>query len=503
MRWHIKRTKLLLALIPIISIVFYLLTANHNLYADQSFAAFDIYSSICDIADKEAGKDSPKDYSAAENFAIAAGVFLRTDKAQSTTTGTITAMGFYKQNVVNFRAIDGSHLFAESVSLSAIASVAEQKYFKDGAILYKKGYTKGSTVTGWPTDITELDPVVYRKRYGVVPRDICKYSVTKQSVQSGQLLSMGDGTYTFELVLDPEEAQKYGRYEMSTFAGTASFPEFLSCRIVYTIDSDWKILKIDGYDVYNIDIMGGIKATSVLNEVFTYEENGMPERAQPFIDYVPTGIGSGVETEKGPADYLSEAFGPYISGTKSLALTADITVFAETLPVTGLIDIANADYRFAVGDLFAVYRRDKLYLSAGENKLMLDTAALTSLLGGGGNHSASGGESPLSGDILGALFAEHEIKITDESVHILMPFNLLGIGFDVDMGLKRHADDTVTADTIDATLTFGGVQVIVAAKITDSVSLPAFKANEYTSLSPLLQAVRNTTAVPALRIDGE
>ena len=135
MRWHIKRTKLLFALIPIISIAFYVLTANNDIYADQSFTEFDIYRLISTTAKPQEGKNSPLDYSAAENFAIAADVYLNTDSVQSTTNGTVTAMGFYKQTVLNYRSKRGGHIFSESVSLSAIASVAEQRYFKDGALL--------------------------------------------------------------------------------------------------------------------------------------------------------------------------------------------------------------------------------------------------------------------------------------------------------------------------------------------------------------------------------
>ena len=90
MRWNLKRSKLLLALIPILSIVFYIFTVDHSLYADQSFIAFDIYRQICDTAQPVAGKNSPSDYSAAENFAIAADVYAKTDSVQCTITGQIT-----------------------------------------------------------------------------------------------------------------------------------------------------------------------------------------------------------------------------------------------------------------------------------------------------------------------------------------------------------------------------------------------------------------------------
>ncbi len=504
MRWNLKRSKLLLALIPIISIVFYIFTIDHNLYADQSFVAFDIYRRISDtaVADPDT---TPDDYSAAENFAIAAGVYLDTDSVQSTTNGTVTAMGFYKQTVINFRAKTDGHMFNESVSLSAIASVAEQRYFKDGALLYRSGKASGSAVKSWSTQIIEFDPAVYRQRYGVVPQEICKYSVTDQSILSERFLSdNGDGTRTYELVLDAEEAQKYSRYEMMTYAGVTAFPEFLTCRIEFTIDNAWHIREICAYDTYKIALMGGIKCDSRMVETFTYP-GAMPERAQIFIDYVPTGNTGTVDTDKGPADYLNEAFGDYISGNKPLYLTGEAVIKDETLPFSASFDLVGGDYRFALGDrIFGVYRGTTLYLAMGDGKYAVNTDDLSALFSALPDNAASGNAfADLNFDtLLSTLFENYTLTETDESIHIRMPFALFGIGFDVDMGLRKIADDAVTADTIDATVTVGDTPIDVAIRITDSVSLPAFDATEYVSLRPLLDAVAQTLAKDAYGIDG-
>ena len=510
MRWHLKRTKLLFALIPIISIVFYVVTANNSLYANQSFVAFDIYQQICDTAKPQTGKDSPEDYSASENFAIAADVYRNADCAQSTTVGTVTAMGFYKQSVQNYRSKANGELFNESLSLSAIASVAEQRYFKNGALLYRKGNTSGDKVKDWEESVTELSSALYRQRYGVVPQDVTKYAVTTESVVSGELVSANaDGTYTYKLILDAAEAQKFARYEMMTYAGVSSFPEFKKCELTFTIDKDWKMLSIESFDVYKIALMGGTECQSHLTETFSYEEIplsqrayesiSMPQRAKIFIDYVPTGNSGNISQEKGPADYLNEAFGEYISGLKPLCLQAQATIAGETLNVQGVIDIGANDFRFRIGEnIFAVYKENTLYLALGDNKYTLpmqDVSALTAALG------LDLGEIELDTSILGTLFENHTITETDTHIHILMPFTLQSVKFDVDMGLKK-TDDTVTADTIDATVTVKDISVTANVQVVESVELPAFNQTEYVSLSPALAAVRNTLGLPAYRIDG-
>ncbi|MDE6399218.1 MAG: hypothetical protein K2L51_07845 [Clostridiales bacterium] len=504
MRWHIKRTKLLFALIPIISIAFYILTANNNIFADQSFSAFDIYKQISDTAELTPGKDSPADYTAAENFAIAAGVYLKADAVQSVTNGTVTAMGFYKQTVLNEHIRYNGHIFSESISLSAIASVAEQRYFKDGALLFRKGNASGNAVKSWSDSITELTTAVFRQRYGVVPQEITKYSVTKESITEGKLISHNaDGTHTYELTLDPELAQQYARYEMMTFAGVTAFPNFLSCRLVFTIDDTWHIQTLESYDTYKIDLMGGIKCDSRLTETYSFENVSMPDRAQIFIDYVPTGNAGGVDDERGPADYLNEAFGDYISGQRALCLTADFDIRGETLPLRARIDIAGGDYRFMLGnEIFAAYTGNDVYVKAGENKYTLSVADALALA-----KSAGGGKTPArnlsAADLLGILFENYTLTQTDTHVYIRMPFTLFGVDLDVNMGLRKTDEEGhVTADTIDATIQIAGVTATADIRITDAVLLPEIAASEYVSLSPLLTAVKNTVELPAYMLGG-
>ena len=504
MRWHIKRTKLLFALIPIISIAFYILTANNNIFADQSFSAFDIYKQISDTAELTPGKDSPTDYTAAENFAIAAGVYLKADAVQSVTNGTVTAMGFYKQTVLNEHIRYNGHIFSESISLSAIASVAEQRYFKDGALLFRKGNASGSSVKSWSDTITELTTAVFRQRYGVVPQEITKYSVTAESILEGSLVAHNaDGTHTYELVLDPELAQQYARYEMMTFAGVTAFPNFLSCRLVFTIDDTWHMQTLESYDTYKIDLMGGVKCDSRLTETYTFEGVTMPDRAQPFIDYVPTGNTGGVDSERGPADYLNEGFGDYISGKRALCLTADFALLGETFPLRARIDIAGGDYRFMLGDrIFAAYTGDKVFVALGENKYTLTVSDALALAKACGN-----GKTPAlnlsAADLLGILFENYTLTQTDTHVYIRMPFELFGIGLDVNMGMRILDEDLhVTADTIDAVINVAGVQAAADVRIVDDVTLPALVESEYRSLKPLFTAVQNTVALPAYRLGG-
>lgn len=502
MRWHIKRTKLLLALIPIISIVFYILTANHNIFADQSFSAFDIYQFICDRSEPVPGKNSPADYTAAENFAIANDVYLKADAVGSVTEGTVTAMGFYKQVVANEHIRVGDHIFNESVSLSSIASVAEQRYFKDGALLYRKGNASSNTVKSWANGVTELTVNTYRQRYGLVPQEITKYAVNSDSIKSGSLVSEnGDGTFTYELVMNAMAAQEFSRYEMMTFAGVTAYPEFLSCRLIFTIDDSWHIRTLESYDTYKIDLMGGVKCDSHLLETYSFENVTMPERAQIFIDYVPTGNTGNIDNERGPADYLNEAYGDYISGKRKLALAAEFALKEDKLPLRAEIDITGNDFRFALGDeVFAAYTGDKVYVALGDNKYTFALSDANGLL----SSTGAGDKLPTdmtAADLLDILFADYTMTETDTHVYIRMPFTLMGIDLDVNMGLKKEGE-RVQADTIQATIRYKDIEATADVAVQDAVTLPALNISEYTSLAPLLRAVNDTVALPAYRLQG-
>lgn len=493
MRLRLKRTKLLFALIPIISIAFYILTANNNIYADQGFTEFDIYQ-ITSTSSKPVDGKTPEDYTAAENFAIAAQVYLDTDCVQSTQNGSVTAMGFYKQTVMNYRCKRDGQIFSESISLSAIASVAEQRYFKDKALLYRKGEAKGGAVKSWSDTITELSVPTYRQRYGVVPQEICKYAVNEASVKSGKFVSKNaDGTYTYELVLNPDEAYRFARYEMMTYAGVTSFPEYLTCRLVFTMDPNWVMREIKSYDTYKIDLMNGVKCDSTLTETYTYEKDFMPERAQKFIDYVPTGATGDISTGKSPSDYLNEAYGDYISG-KPLKIDAQVSILGDTFPLKAVIDIGKADYRFTLGDLYGCYTDGNVYLKAGDNALKLDTADL--------NDMVSMPEIGLSDDILDTLFENYTISESDTHITINMPFNLFGCEFKVNMGLLKQDDGSVTADTIDATVAVNAIKIKVKAQTVDELTLPAPVPSEYEDIKPLISAAVKTAEQNTLGLSG-
>ena len=102
---------------------------------------------------------APTDYSAYENFCIAAGVLNDASYFRADTDGTIIASVFgapYNQKLEGHRVQKDGRLFHEVNSTSTMKSVGEQRFFADDAILmrtakYKKGVPNlGSIIRNYP-----------------------------------------------------------------------------------------------------------------------------------------------------------------------------------------------------------------------------------------------------------------------------------------------------------------------------------------------------------------
>lgn len=504
---RLKRSHLLLAFIPILALVFYVLTANNNIYADRSYFPININTIISDTKEKPLS-GSPADYSAQDNFAIAAGIILdntATPFYKSVTTGKIVANILnYTQEVENTKVVKNGEIFAESISLSAFASVAEQKYFKNNHNLYRKAKTSGKKVESWPDEIRKLSDDYFSANYGVIPREITKYSVTKDSYLEGNLVSQNsDGTYTFNMKLNAEKAQYYAMREIMTFAGIDVEPKFFDSKLTYTLDSNWRVLEILAEDNYEISMMGGTKCKSTLREVFTYTGD-MPERAQIFIDHLPPEDPTDPEKPgKTIIDYLSEGFADYITNNKPINLDASINI-GYVLPIKARIDIANSEFKIKLGDTYIEFSDDVLYIDNVTHKGKITSAELKAAAEKMGIDISLG--NMFGEDMLEILFADSKIIETDSTVTVTMKFNLLGLNISANIVLNKQPDGSVVADSITGSIPidFNGMKIPIAikAKLVDGVELPEIDRESFISYNELIDSVANTVTSKTFEIDS-
>lgn len=481
MKKYMKRTKLLFALVPLIAIIFYMLTANVGLYAEQTYTPMDVNTSIVSTKPKPL-TGTPLEYSAIDNFSFAADVLNSARFFRSETTGEVIAnIGIkYVQEVQNSRVVKGKDIFTSAKSLSSMKKVAEQKYFSGSTILYRGASGFSGSNVNWSDKVTQMGKEVFGARYGVIPREITKYVFNESTVKSAELIAQSDNLVTFRYIMDEVTAPEYSKKEMRTMGGAKSDPTFSSCIMEVTMTKDWQVQKIVSLDTYRIDIpgLGGMNCTGELTEVFydiDSESGIMPPEAEIFQNFVPSGEDDEEITQpKSPADYLAEAFAPYMSG-EEINLTADIDFFNKHIDLDASINIATNSFKFNASNLaFIAIEDGKLYFDINNNKGYVTMENVTKLL------KEFSGDFDINdifgGDILTTLFENARIIESETQVHIIMPVELMDIKIDIDMGLKKAADGAVSIGKIVAKIDlskFFPTTLKVDVNFADSVSMPS------------------------------
>ena len=212
------------------------------------------------LSDIMAKPDSgtPADYSPQENAAIALGVIRDIGKYNTEMTGDINAnIGFmtYVQNMKDIKIVNGDEMYQESVSLSSMANVAQQKYIQDNNKIFlvrSADNISGQNVT-WSDDITD-----FGKTYTDTP-DYCQmafspYVVSKNTILSAKVVEESEDKYVYTYELDPETAPAYYRRQVKTLSGSQKNPLFHSVQLTIEMDKDWKPIKITMNENYDISI---------------------------------------------------------------------------------------------------------------------------------------------------------------------------------------------------------------------------------------------------------
>ena len=396
---------------------------------------------------------SPADYSAYENFCIAAGVLYDSPSFEAITDGTVTASVFgapYNQYLTAQRVKIGDRIFHTMISTSTMKSIGEQRFFAGDTILMRKGKYKMSKLSGWG-DIGLVSVDEFSQLYGFIPREICPYIINESTFLEGGFVSSEDGLSTYYLILDPETAPERYKRQVATLGGANKLPQFKSIKLTFTIDDQWIIKQHTVQEEYFISIpgLGDMNCKSTVTDTFNIDGNlDFPEDAQPFLNLAPGSVGDlDTSTEMGEADYLAAAFGEYLGG-KPLSFSANINALGASVPLEGYLDLSAIDIRLSIGDLlYVVYKDGTVYIRSGEGKIKIETSELTPLLEelkpllDGAGIDLDNISSMLGGDdILAVLFENSSIKEDGDDIHILMPFSLMGLNLDIDMHLSKDGD---------------------------------------------------------------
>lgn len=521
---YVSRFKLFFLLLPVMAVAFYVLSSITGGGAANVFTPAEIVNSICEM-EQPPESGTPLDYSPMENFRFANFIIYNSSYFQADSVGTCVAdLGFtkYNQNVRNSRKVKQKTVFAETVSTSSLVSVAEQKYITpDDVVLYRPSTKiRGENVT-WSDSIYPMSTDTFFSKYGAVPREITKYSVTEESVISAKFISFGNDEYVYEFELDPELGGKYFKNEIRTLASAAQNPVIHSMTLTMTIDSKWyakTVLCVDTYDIA-IPVLGSMSCVSTMLDTFSYINEDMAltesEIFEPFlpkdgdISDIPD-----IPAEKNASTYLAEAFAPYLNGEK-LVIEADALILGSRRNIKASVDISEMNINALIDDaLYFGYDKERAYIGAGIIKGYLPISALSSLSGtdfgfdigdmqiGGMDLSAllnADFNSMLTDDIIGSLFADSDLIKEDGLVTITLKFKLsdllkpdcelyeLAGKIALDVDLVINDGEKVSLNGINATIKINGVPVIVEVSPKDGFDFP--DTSDFVSLEPVLDFI--------------
>lgn len=512
MKWNLKRTKMLFALVPIMAVAFYILIAATPTNADFSYMPEGNIINV-NILDKP-NSGSPFDFSPSENLAIAAGVIYNSEAFEAVQEGKVMAdLGItkYPQDVYNVRKVNKTEIFSEARSISSMKKVAEQKYYKNDMYLLRTAAKVSGNDVVWSDTINSMDEQTYRMRYGALPRELCKYIVNDETILSYETVSAVEGgdEFVYSFILNESKSTLNYKQEMKTMAGASVAPTFESVKLTIYIDNEWNVRKIISEDVYNIAIpvLGSLKCSSVLTETFNYIGDYRPiTEADIFASYVPSDDETppDLEQPKSAADYLTDAFAPYLAGEK---LNLDFNILALNNSIDGAVsaDISNMIFDIELlENIFLSYQNDNVYFNINGSTGFIPASKFSALL------SIISPDSPpldlgaiFGDDILSVLFENAELIESGDNVSIVMPIDLMGIKLDVKLDLVKQAD-VFKLSAIEAKVDIKGTIIEINAFPTAGKTFPTVDNSykDYSKLIDFIQPIMNTVNANTYKLNA-
>ena len=218
---------------------------------------------------------NPGDYSPYENLLITAGVFYDYTAFIGNMEGRVDAKVLfipYAQTIRNYRKKVGNEVFSQAVSYSSMKKVAEQRLISDPILLRKGSNISDNMDADWNGEVKQISEQDYLNAYGVLPLELVKYVINRDTVLEEKSVEVKDGIYVFEYVLDAEAATKCYRNEVQTLAGADKAPKFETVSFTITIDANWNIQKVSTREKYAITIplIGSANCSVKMTETFTH-----------------------------------------------------------------------------------------------------------------------------------------------------------------------------------------------------------------------------------------
>ena len=469
--------------------------------------------SDADFADGGASKTlpvpegDPSGQTAEDNIYICIGVMNSASYRSETTGSTAASVGFidYNQQIYGQRVVTEDSVFNETISTSALVKVGEQKYFKDGAILMRKADSVSGTTAQWSKDIYAISDEDYSHAYGQLPRNLTNYVVSDETVCKPEMQKDADGNFVISFDLEPEGASAYYKRQIYTYSGASQMPVFTEVHMVWTIDSQWRLLKMETVETYEVTMsgLGSMGCTSNITELFS-DFGNVTDDQKEFQKYLETEYDPDKLSKLSRDDALQEELLGIFERNPNLNVT--VTAGGKQYVLKAHLDIANMSFKVKGEveglDVYGVYSGGKLYLRVENQKIVLkadDTIdAFGKVMGGLGMKVP---DISLEGSAVQSIVNGMDVKTTSKGKTISFNDSMLS------GAIKITGKEKPKLKSADLRVNVGGTSVGIyatPAKSFNSESLSGYTdlTGALTLVSPIMENVSSGGCTADVTVSG-
>ena len=430
----------------------------------------------------------PEDYEGIENLAFMAGRLAARNYYHSQNNGLVDTIA--KQEVIGSKDYYNGILITRSISQSAFANVAQQKFFGDGKVVIrgpKYGKDKWNGLnTEWSNDkpVSVLGEEQYAEKYGLWADEFSDYVLNAETILEVSALSKtDDGNYSQTFQLDPDGATYYYKRQMRTMGNLGDYPSFSAVRITFKFDETWALLQVDIEESYKVSISVlnvSCKATSTI--VYSYDESDVDVSAYEsyFKNYADAPATGGEDQELGTVDYLQRGFAGYLAKPSTFAL--NVSVNGSTVEGLVTLNLANGmEIRAALGKLVVNVKSDAVYISYKDFVGKLSLSDISGAVGGG--------LAGLDTDALMEQLASGTITKQGENVAIDCNLTLGELSLPLRFAFTDREGD-VSFVSVSASLTFDSLEIeAFFAPAEKAETVKEIDAELATDLNPYIESV--------------
>ncbi len=219
----------------------------------------------------------PSDLTAAEVYVVASNKLLSLDNYSINISGTISAdiMNF-KQDALNLTTKKNGIVSQDMRSTSSVVSTAclSTVYSPNKIVVQSGRYTDENDLNTVVYDgkQEEYNSTDYANKFGIVPDGTSAIIVSSKTVIDWKFIGEENGLFTFEMYTDTVTSTPFYGKQISYNSGSSGQVKFKGIKFVFTVTSDFVLVKEVRYDEYSLNYFG-INANCVSDMVSTYTYN--------------------------------------------------------------------------------------------------------------------------------------------------------------------------------------------------------------------------------------